>query len=214
MRPTRPAPFDLSGGHPALDLVNTLDNRLSEAPRDLLADYADLLRFAEQARLLDASRARSLGRSVSPEAAARALGSARNLREELAAVLYSRLGGRAAGPADVLNLERHFQEASRQRELGMSAQSEATGEGLLHWQWGRSVTAAEYPVWLLAVSAAELLLSGAAAHVRACGAETCRWLFLDTSKNHTRRWCNMKVCGNRSKARRFQERRSSRQASR
>jgi len=31
----------------------------------------------------------------------------------------------------------------------------------------------------------------------------CRWLFLDTSKNHTRRWCDMKVCGNRIKARRF-----------
>ena len=43
--------------------------------------------------------------------------------------------------------------------------------------------------------------------VRACGADTCRWLFLDTSKNHTRRWCNMRICGNRMKARRFQARR-------
>jgi predicted RNA-binding Zn ribbon-like protein len=42
--------------------------------------------------------------------------------------------------------------------------------------------------------------------VRACGADTCRWLFLDTSRNHTRRWCDMKVCGNRMKARRFHER--------
>jgi predicted RNA-binding Zn ribbon-like protein len=45
------------------------------------------------------------------------------------------------------------------------------------------------------------------ARVRTCGVDTCRWLFLDTSKNHTRRWCNMKVCGNRVKARRFQARR-------
>ncbi len=51
------------------------------------------------------------------------------------------------------------------------------------------------------------MLSDALPWVRACGADTCRWLFLDTSKNHTRRWCNMKVCGNRMKARRFQARR-------
>jgi predicted RNA-binding Zn ribbon-like protein len=44
------------------------------------------------------------------------------------------------------------------------------------------------------------------ARVSSCGADTCRWLFLDTSRNHSRRWCDMKVCGNRMKARRFQAR--------
>ena len=33
--------------------------------------------------------------------------------------------------------------------------------------------------------------------------KTCRWLFLDRSKNHSRRWCDMRICGNRSKTRRF-----------
>jgi predicted RNA-binding Zn ribbon-like protein len=42
--------------------------------------------------------------------------------------------------------------------------------------------------------------------VKDCGDPSCRWLFLDTSKNHTRRWCDMKTCGNRMKARRFQAR--------
>jgi predicted RNA-binding Zn ribbon-like protein len=62
-------------------------------------------------------------------------------------------------------------------------------------------------VWLLALSAGELLMSQALQRVRACDADSCRWLFLDTSRNHTRRWCDMKVCGNRMKARRFQARR-------
>jgi len=53
----------------------------------------------------------------------------------------------------------------------------------------------------------QLMMSDAMDRIRACGVETCRWLFLDTSKNHTRRWCNMRVCGNRMKARRFHARR-------
>jgi len=56
---------------------------------------------------------------------------------------------------------------------------------------------------MLALSAAGLMTSPEMARVRACGSSDCRWLFLDTSKNHTRRWCDMKICGNRMKARRF-----------
>lgn len=76
----------------------------------------------------------------------------------------------------------------------------------MSWQWGRFARQADLPLWTLAQSASELVLSHAMERVRACGADTCRWLFLDTSKNHTRRWCDMKVCGNRMKARRFQAR--------
>ena len=43
--------------------------------------------------------------------------------------------------------------------------------------------------------------------VRECGASDCAWLFLDTSKNHHRRWCDMTRCGNRAKVRRFYARR-------
>jgi len=39
-----------------------------------------------------------------------------------------------------------------------------------------------------------------------CAADDCAWVFLDTSKNHSRRWCDMKACGNRAKARRFNAR--------
>ncbi|WP_433983920.1 CGNR zinc finger domain-containing protein [Tunturiibacter empetritectus] len=63
-----------------------------------------------------------------------------------------------------------------------------------------------FPLWLIAQAAADLLLSQSTSQIRSCAAETCRWLFLDTSKNHTRRWCNMKICGNRMKARRFNSR--------
>src|SRR5579862_83957 len=89
-----PPAFDLSGGHTALDLVNTLDNRFEDDTRvELLTDYGALLRFAQQTQLLEPAQARSLAKSVQSNAAARALRSVRELREALATALYGHLEG-------------------------------------------------------------------------------------------------------------------------
>jgi len=63
--------------------------------------------------------------------------------------------------------------------------------------------------WLIVRSAADLLTSDKLHDVRACSAEDCRWLFLDISKNHSRRWCDMETCGNQAKARRHYRRKKS-----
>jgi len=197
--------FTLCGGHPALDFVNSLDGRFgAHEPLERLTGYGDLVSFTAQTRLLDARQARRL-RQAAPAAAARALRSAQELREALATALYARLDGRAVAPTAMHTLERHFHRAGRHRELRWEGGTERRGSAL-RWEWGRHDCDPELPVWLLAQSAAELLMSEQLDRVRACGAETCRWLFLDTSRNHTRRWCDMKVCGNRMKARRFHER--------
>jgi predicted RNA-binding Zn ribbon-like protein len=201
--------FDLCGGHPALDFVNSLDNRFAaDGPKELLADYTDLLRFTGQTGLLEARQVRRLGSAVDPAAAARALRSARELREALAAAFYGGVEQRAPLAEDIRTLERYFHSASGHRELRWEAVLEKSpGRCGLAWDWGRFETHAELPVWILSRSASELIMSQPLDRIRACGAETCRWLFLDTSKNHTRRWCKMEVCGNRMKARRFQARR-------
>jgi predicted RNA-binding Zn ribbon-like protein len=201
--------FELCGGHPALDFVNSLDKRFLEGgPVELLADYADLLRFAEQTRLLDTRQVRRLANSVNPGAAARTLRSARELREALAAAFYGSVDGHPPVAADIRTLERHFHSASGHRELRWEqAVENANGRPGMGWDWGRFETNAELPVWILSQTASQLMMSDAMDRIRACGVDTCRWLFLDTSKNHTRRWCNMRVCGNRMKARRFQARR-------
>jgi predicted RNA-binding Zn ribbon-like protein len=199
--------FELSGGNPALDLVNTLDNRFhAEGPKELLRDYGDLLRLAQQAQLLSAAQLRSLSGCVSTEAAARALRAAKELRESLAAVLYAIVDRRSPPSAALQTLQRHFLDSVRHSELRWYAAGGRTGAGSVAWHRGGFESEAGLPVWLLAQSASQLLLSPELEQVRACGAATCRWLFLDTSRNHTRRWCNMKVCGNRMKARRFQAR--------
>jgi predicted RNA-binding Zn ribbon-like protein len=205
--PNSRAPFDLCGGHAALDFVNSLDKRFGEEPVELLVDYGDLLRFAEQSQLMDSSRIRTLARSVTPAAAARALRAARELREAMATVLYSHVDGHTPPHDAVLVLERRFHDADLHRELrwerGAASQNRPPA---MQWRWGRFERDADLPVWMVSEAASALLLSRSMEHVRACGAATCRWLFLDTSKNHTRRWCNMKICGNRMKARRFQAR--------
>jgi len=195
--------FNLCGGHASLDFVNSLDDRFgAQAPVERLTDYAALLRFARESQLLDAHRARQLAR-VTPAAAERAMRSARELREALAGALYARLDGRSPPPAALRTLERHLHRAGRHRELRWEPGARGAA---LSWGRGRFEARAELPVWLLAQSAGELLMSEELERVRACDADSCRWLFLDTSRNHTRRWCDMKVCGNRMKARRFQAR--------
>ena len=195
--------FSLCGGHAALDFVNSLDNRFGTAlPLERLTDYGALLRFAVESGVLDARRARHLAQ-VAPAAAERALRRARELREALAAVLYARLDGRSAPSAALRTLERQLHRAGRYRELRWERRARG---GVLAWERGRFEARAELPVWLLAESSGDLMMSEAAEQVRACDADTCRWLFLDTSRNHSRRWCDMKVCGNRMKARRFQAR--------
>lgn len=201
--------FELHGGHPALDFVNSLDNRfLSDGPIELLGDYSDLLGFMEQTALLGSRHVRLLTRAVGQDAGTRALQSARELREATASALYGSLGGHSPSPADVQTLERHFISASRHRELRWGRPAKGSKEpSAAAWDWGRFRTDADLPVWILSQATSELMMSEKVHRVRACGVETCRWLFLDTSKNHTRRWCNMRVCGNRVKARRFQARR-------
>jgi predicted RNA-binding Zn ribbon-like protein len=213
--------FDLSGGHPALDLVNSLDNRFrADGPNENLVHYSDLLRFLDESGLLDPQRIRLLNKAASEKAAQQVLREVRELREAAAAVFYAGMEERTPTHSDVKTLERYFFEASRHRELHWNAAAERAGSALapvddptrvtLAWRWSRDAESdPNLPLWLLAQSVSDILLSPDAARVRTCAVDTCRWLFLDTSKSHTRRWCNMKVCGNRVKARRFQARRDS-----
>ena len=77
-------------------------------------------------------------------------------------------------------------------------------EGLFRWSWAEE-EALDCMLWPVVRSAAELLNSDLLSRVRVCPADDCAWLFLDQSRNRSRRWCDMSTCGNRSKARRFRE---------
>jgi predicted RNA-binding Zn ribbon-like protein len=194
-----PEPFKLHAEHPALELVNTLDMRFSAEAIELIPTYKDLLRLTTQLKLLTPEQSRRLARTVDEKTAQRVLVSAVELREALAAVLYGRIDGSKLAGGQVEILERHFHAAALHRRL-------VAGDPHWDWSWSGVERNAEIPLWMLAQSAADLLVSSDSEFIKDCGDPTCRWLFLDTSKNHTRRWCDMKTCGNRMKARRHQAR--------
>ncbi|HEV8037368.1 MAG TPA: CGNR zinc finger domain-containing protein [Bryobacteraceae bacterium] len=198
-----PTPFELVAGHVALDLVNTLDNRFSQTgPAELLAGYADLLRFASQSGLLTQQQAKKLKHLDASEAErAKVLREVRGLREALAIIAYAQLDGRRLPASALVTLEHYFKQASFHRHL-------SSGQLRPVWSWRGLDRQLVAPVWLLAHATEDFLLSDRSSQLRCCASETCRWLFLDASKNQTRRWCDMKVCGNRMKARRFYARKA------
>jgi predicted RNA-binding Zn ribbon-like protein len=188
-------PFKLNAEHVALDFVNTLDDRYAPGgPRELLPSYADLIRFCRQAGIVTHAEATRL--SALPGASQeKALRSAIELRELLARVFYRWVEGRSPSAEDRIALEQWSAACARHRELRWKNEH-------LEWTW-KALAEAEAPALLLAQHSLDLLIGDEPPRLHACASETCRWLFLDTSKNRTRRWCDMKICGNRAKARRY-----------
>ncbi|MGH9751659.1 MAG: CGNR zinc finger domain-containing protein, partial [Blastocatellia bacterium] len=80
------------------------------------------------------------------------------------------------------------------------------GEENFVWEWTDTKNALDQMLWRIADSAAEMLTTDDLTRLRECPGEDCGWLFLDTSKNSRRQWCDMQTCGNLAKVRRFRRR--------
>jgi predicted RNA-binding Zn ribbon-like protein len=188
----------LSGGSLCLDFINTLDDRFSNEPKELLAAYIDLARFGEDTRILSDLQVDRLFSSSqqNPEAAERTRASAIRMREAMHEVFWAIVQRKPVPKAALMVLNGYIQEAARHIEL-------VPGKGRMEWRFDPSPSNFDAPLWPVARSAAELLGSDQLQFVRACASKTCEWLFLDESKNHRRRWCDMTKCGNRAKAKRF-----------
>jgi len=189
--------YELIAAHPVLDLVNTLDWRFRDGnSEELLDSYRNLLRFLEQSEQLTPAQTGRMARGVSGKDTSRIVEAVRELREAVAEVLYAMLDRRKPTAASIKTLEACFKAVSKHQSLSWS------DSGLI-WDWPLIASSPDLPLWILSLSASKLLTSNEIEKIRACDNPECRWLFLDTSKNHTRRWCDMKICGNRMKARRF-----------
>lgn len=200
MPDSRQTPFDLDRRALCLDFLNTLANRPSGGGERLLR-YADLLRFAREAEAMTPDEIAILEAEAErrPRRAAATRRAAIALRELLYRVLVARGAGTAPLPADLEQLNRLLGRALSHRRISRSA----TGLG---WDWDRSGAQLELPLWPIVLSAAELLTSPDGSRVRECASATCGWMFLDRSRAARRRWCDMRSCGNRAKARRHYRR--------
>jgi predicted RNA-binding Zn ribbon-like protein len=190
--------FDLSGGILCLDFANTVSKRkMAGETRDDLPNYYDLIRFARDTGMVTPSFAREiLGfANAKPKQRDQIFESAIRLREAIFRAFAAIARSHAPNRRDLKEIEGFATEAMKHRQLVSSG-------GRYRWEWkrGRDENVA-YVLWPIAESAADLLTSERATKVRECHASTCAWLFLDESRNHSRRWCDMSVCGNRQKAR-------------
>ena len=170
--------------------------RRPASPRTAATSPAGSLPEAQLARL-SAESARH------PAEAAAALGRALDLREAIFRLFLALAEGESAPPAELADLNRALADALAQARV---AEDGRNVSGRFAWAWADAPLSLEMPLWPVARSAAELLTSSDLSALRVCASETCAWLFLDTSRNGSRRWCSMRTCGNRAKARRHHAR--------
>jgi predicted RNA-binding Zn ribbon-like protein len=199
--------LELVGGNVALDLANT--GTLEGAPpSERLVTYADVVTFAVRTGLIGERRAAELRAlaELEPERAGAALERARSLRDTLHVVFTAVASGGRPGEADIEALNTFLEEGLRYRRL-------SPDDRCCRWSWSAGDEPLAQMLWPIVNDAADLLVEGELERVKKCGNDSCAWLFVDLSRNRSRRWCDMRDCGNRAKARRHYARRRDAQSS-
>lgn len=188
----------LVGGARALDFLNTTGNRSAAQPRERLRGYPELVRWSARVGLLDTPTAERLINEARrrPVDAKDAYERAIRLREDLYAVLASLAVGETPRPSAIERLDRWFSAACAFRSL-------AIVEGRANWMWNTEATALDAMLWPILGSADGVLMANAD-RLKKCG--ECDWLFIDESRNGSRRWCK-KLCADRVRSRRYYARR-------
>ncbi len=183
----------------ALDFANTVGGTHVSPTHDHLRNYGDVTRFAVLAGGLQPVVAKRLLQRAEQDprraAAVYKLGIA--LRESIWAVFSALASGESPRDADLALIGDAAAAGAARSRLVV----DKDGVG---WSLPSDSDDLERPLWDIARSAAELLTSGDHDRIKECASTTCEWVFLDRSRNRSRRWCDMSDCGNRAKARRFQ----------
>jgi len=180
---------------PSVNFVNTVDPREGEDPVDYTPTYSALALWAMRARVVTRMEGERLIRTAhaSKRQAQAAFGRAITLREPLYRVFSALAAHRRPADSELYIIQHAFHEAIEHAQLYQHGQQ-------FHWQVRHDL---ELISSRIALDVVDLLESGLANRLKRCpGSGDCGWIFMDTSKNGTRRWCSMAGCGNRVKARR------------
>ncbi len=199
--------FKFVGGALCLDFVNTRNWDSREPVYERFWRYTDLAWWNHQAGILSDEETQHLlreGESRSSEAAA-IFERSMVLRDVIYQIFVTIVAGLVPESNDLATLNAALSEALAHLRII------PTGEGF-NWAWHNEENALTQVFWPVVRSAAELLISDKLDRLGKCAGESCGWLFLDMSRNRSRRWCDMKHCGNRAKVRRHYERSRSAEA--
>ena len=190
-------------GAPCLSFANTLDWHASAQPVETLHDYGDLVSWAQQSSLLNPGAGAILLTLADQQRAdaATVYNAAIALREAIYRTFHTINQATAPSSADLVLINQHYRNAANQLELVAS-------DNTFGWRWSTLTATLDAPLWPVAWSTVELLTSPWLTRVKVCeDTRGCGYLFIDTSKNRSRRWCSMESCGNRAKVQRHRARR-------
>jgi predicted RNA-binding Zn ribbon-like protein len=192
--------WDFCGGDLAIDFTNTVGSR-GGTPAEHFRTAGDIVAWMEARGVLAPSAAARLRRELHAEPAAARRGFDRTieLREALYRTLAARAGGRTPRPDDLAIVNRALAATLSRTRLAVRGDR----LDLIVDDDRGGLDAALHPI---VRAAADLLTGDALSRVRLCGDPECAWLFVDTTRNGRRRWCDMNTCGNRAKVRRFRGR--------
>lgn len=207
-RPSRAkVKFDLTAGCLCLDFANTVDERSSAQAEDKLSGFEALVAFGQQTGIFSPGEARELRErgQTNPKEAARVFLQAVELRELLFRILSAVVSGREVTEEDAKALNGAVQELNASMVI-------APVRGQFAWRTVEKNGGVGRLIGRIVRSAVEVLTSEDIERVRKCAADTCWWLFLDRSRSHNRRWCEMRTCGSRQKAKAYYRRKTASQS--
>lgn len=204
--------FKFVGGHISLDFVNTASGWSSNPTKkgerdycdialgDKLDDYADLVAWSKHIGLLTEKEAKNFLRIADeqPKAAEAIFKRGLKLREAIYRLFKSVIEKWKPNAVDVETLDEELSIAATHEKLIYSQDG-------FSWIFQNRSESFDCMLWSLAQSAAEVLTVEDSSRLRQCVSNGCGWMFLDTSRNRSRQWCDMKDCGNVAKVRRFRQ---------
>lgn len=194
--------WDFDAGRLPLDFANTAEWHASVQPQEMLGDYSDLIAWSEDAQLLTKSEAASLLADAErkPKQAAAALSRVMAVRDIIYRILTAIVDNGSPDEADMQKFNRALADGMKRAKITAKA-------GGFEWTWDKSRHAFDQMLWPILRETAELLTSQEIKRVGQCADDRgCGYLFYDTTRNHSRRWCSMESCGNRAKAMRHYQR--------
>jgi predicted RNA-binding Zn ribbon-like protein len=194
--------LDLKSGHPGLEFTNTVSNHASEHPGEKLFNYEDLLAWMGKVGLLHEEQLQMLMRKAAtqPKESAAIFAKSLELRESVYRIFVAKTNGKSPAEEDLTILNALLTRLTSGAQIVYHS-------GRFDWEWNFDESALEAPLWVIVLSAVDLMTSEHLKWLGQCADEEgCGWLFVDTSKNHSRRWCDINDCGNRAKQRRYQQR--------
>jgi predicted RNA-binding Zn ribbon-like protein len=180
-----------------LDFANTVSWHNGDNPNERLINYEKLAGWSRQAEIISIPQEKRLIEKANclPDQAENSLEEAVKLREAIFRLFRSIATGKKTDSYDLAILNKYFTKAYSMAEM-------IPKDRKFDLTFRKGENELDCMLWPIMQSAINLLLSGNMDRVKQCEGDPCGWLFFDSSRNKSRRWCTMADCGNREKARR------------